>query len=155
MRKFLLLFLLLFPAMMWGIELKYLIVTHDDGTITTFALADRPVVIPQDGELLISCKGETYTLTTSDIKNITFTETEPTGIDDVVTPQNKPLLLAGRVLFSGLKAGALAELYTTGGVLLDRVKADATGAAVIDYSQLPAGIYIARAGKSNIKIAKK
>ena len=155
MKKILLAFMLFFPSMMWGIELKCLIVTNDDGTVTAFALADRPVIVPQDGELLIKCKGETYTFHTSDIRNIVFDDTEPTGIKDIQMPTERPLLKEGRVYFTGLKAGTQASLYTIGGVLVSSTKADKAGAATLDYVQLPAGVYIARAGKSSVKIAKK
>ncbi len=155
MRKIIILFFLLCPLMMRAAELKYLVITGTDGATTTFLLADRPLVVPDDNEFIVTCKGEDLTFVISEVLSFKFFDALPDAIHEVVEESSRPQLSDGRALFKGLRAGSLVSVFSSGGQQVTTVRADEHGMAEVHYSQLPAGVYILKGGNNTVKIIKK
>ena len=132
---------------------KILIVNSKDGTQTSFALADEPMVSCENGELAIVSGNRSFALNLADGKNYLFA-LEPTGIN-AVQMDGKIQLENGFIVFSGLEAGSIVTVYTQDGILVRENKADVNGLAVVDMTGLPKGILILKSNKKNIKIINR
>ena len=152
MKKVLLTFLFFYPMLLWAEVPEYLIVTDGDGAVTTIPLADKPVIKQKDGQLIVVCKGEEYTFDVESGLIVKFSEQTPDAIKGIEIAGEKPVLEAGRAIFTGLKAGETVAIFSTSGAKMRTTKADANGNAVIDYDNLPQGVYILKGGKCSTKV---
>lgn len=132
---------------------RFLVVNGKDGTKTTFALSDNPKVSCKSGELTIIAGSRTFTLGLADVQNYQFAE-ESTGIENVIK-DGCVKMENGCVVFSGLNAGSLVSVYLQDGRLLRDCKADGSGNAVVELSNLPKGVLIIHSNKTDIKIINR
>lgn len=140
------------------VEVQYLLLTQNDGTVNKFALTDAPVLSFNGGQLVITCSGEELSTDMADVRDYQFvTEQVPTGIRSVTVENGKD---TSNVSFSnaqitGLKAGARVTVYDINGKAVCSVAADAEGVARIDMANLSKGIFILRTPTKSFKIVKK
>ena len=132
---------------------RYLVVNAEDGTMTSFALADEPKVSSNDGKLKIVSKSTTFSLSLAEVRNYAFSE-NLTGIA-VVEKDGNLRMENDHVVFNGLPSGSMVSAYMQDGRLAKDFKADANGTAVVDLSGLPKGIVILHSNKTDIKIINK
>lgn len=132
---------------------RFLVVNGKDGTKTTFALSDNPKVSCKSGELTVIAGSRTFTLGLADVQNYQFA-IESTGIEDVVK-DGSVKMENGCVVFSGLNAGSLVSVYLQDGRLLRDCKADGSGNAVVELSNMPKGVLIIHSNKTDIKIINR
>lgn len=132
---------------------QFLVVNGKDGTKTTFALADNPKVSCKDGELSVVAGSRTFTLSLADVQNYLFS-VESTGIEEVMK-DGSVKLENGCVVFSGLNAGGVVNVYLQDGRLIKGLKADAGGNAVVRLTDLPKGVLIIHSNKTDIKIINR
>jgi len=132
---------------------RYLVVNAEDGTMTSFALADEPKVSSNDGKLKIVSKSTTFSLSLAEVRNYAFSE-NLTGIA-VVEKDGNLRMENDHVVFNGLPSGSMVSAYMQDGRLAKDFKADANGTAVVDLSDLPKGIVILHSNKTDIKIINK
>lgn len=132
---------------------RFLVVNGRDGTKMTFALADNPKVSCKSGELTVIAGSRTFTLGLADVQNYQFAE-ESTGIENVIK-DGSVKMENGCVVFSGLNAGSLVSVYLQDGRLLRDCKADGSGNAVVELSNMPKGVLIIHSNKTDIKIINR
>lgn len=132
---------------------RFLVVNGKDGSKTTFALSDNPKVSCKSGELTVIAGSRTFTLGLADVQNYQFAE-ESTGIENVIK-DGSVKMENGCVVFSGLNAGSLVSVYLQDGRLLRDCKADGSGNAVIELSNMPKGVLIIHSNKTDIKIINR
>lgn len=133
-----------------AVGVQFLVVNGKDGTKTTFALADNPKVSCKNGELAVVAGSRTFTLRLADVQNYQFS-IESTDIEEVM--KNDCVKLEnGCMVFSGLKAGGVVNVYLQDGRLHKGIKADAGGNAVIGLKDLPKGVLIIHSNKTDLKI---
>jgi hypothetical protein len=132
---------------------RFLVVNGKDGTKTTFALSDNPKVSCKSGELTVTAGSRTFTLGLADVQNYQFAE-ESTGIENVIK-DGSVKMENGCVVFSGLNAGSLVSVYLQDGRLLRDCKADGSGNAVVELSNMPKGVLIIHSNKTDIKIINR
>lgn len=132
---------------------RFLVVNGRDGTKMTFALADNPKVSCKSGELTVIAGSRTFTLGLADVQNYQFAE-ESTGIENVIK-DGSVKMENGCMVFSGLNAGSLVSVYLQDGRLLRDCKADGSGNAVVELSNMPKGVLIIHSNKTDIKIINR
>jgi len=132
---------------------RFLVVNGRDGTKMTFALADNPKVSCKSGELTVIAGSRTFTLGLADVQNYQFAE-ESTGIENAIK-DGSVKMENGCVVFSGLNAGSLVSVYLQDGRLLRDCKADGSGNAVVELSNMPKGVLIIHSNKTDIKIINR
>lgn len=132
---------------------RFLVVNGRDGTKMTFALADNPKVSCKSGELTVIAGSRTFTLGLADVQNYQFAA-ESTGIENVIK-DGSVKMENGCVVFSGLNAGSLVSVYLQDGRLLRDCKADGSGNAVVELSNMPKGVLIIHSNKTDIKIINR
>lgn len=131
----------------------YLVLTEQSGNITAFALADKPVITTTGGNISIATTEKEINVAIPDVRNITFTVEEPTGIAAIHTGEAS--FTNGTVAFTGLKVGERVAVYSTNGTLVDSVSATFDGSCTIDTNSLPRGIYIIKSPRATYKITNK
>lgn len=77
-----------------------------------------------------------------------------TSIDAVASEKTSFSYDGGIIVFSGLKANSLLQVYTIGGVLTHSERIN-SGSYTYPLSDLPAGIYIVNVNGTTFKISKK
>lgn len=134
-------------------SVKFLIVNTTDGTRTSFALAEEPMVSFSNAELSIASNTRTFSISLADVQNFAFSE-ESTSIAEVIKGGSVKLE-NGFIVFSGLTAGSRIAVYTQDGKLIKESKAEANGLAVVEISSLPKGILLLHSNNTNIKIINR
>lgn len=134
-------------------NVHYLIVNAKDGSKTTFALSNAPVVSCKDGVLSIASNSNLFTLNLDNIHNFTF-EQEATAIAEVVC-KGKVKLEKDHVLFGSLVPGCKVLAYLQDGQLVKECVADDNGNAIVNLGDMPKGIIILQSNIENIKIINR
>lgn len=131
----------------------YLVLTEQTGTVTTFALADKPVMTTTGGNLSITTTGKEITVAIPEVKDITFNTEDPSGIEAIHT--GKPALANGTAAFSGLPSGGHVAVYSTDGTMVDSATANADGSCTVDLNRLPHGVYIIKTPGATYKVTNR
>ena len=134
-------------------EAQFLIVTEQDGTMTSFALAEAPVLTMIDGTLTIVAGPQTYAVPIQDVVNYKFTDAV-TAIDKV-EKDTKPLIDAGMAHFENMKPGTPVHVYAIDGRLVTTVTATSGGSVDINLRDLGSGIFIVATPTASYKIQNR
>lgn len=122
---------------------NFLIVRFQDGTTTSFNLSHRPNVTFDGNQMVISSEEmETY-YDVARVQRFSFGD-ETNKITPVLTENEVRLTYTSpeSATISGLKQGAKVSLFSTNGIMLMDLTADASGVAELNLSSLPKGVYI-------------
>ena len=139
------------------VDVQYLVLTQNDGTVNKFALKDAPTLSFDGGQLIVSCSGEELSTDLADVKDYQFvTEQVATSIQSISIGNGKtaPEVSFRNAQVSGLKAGARVTVYDINGKAIITLSADAEGVARVDMSNLPKGVYILRTPTKSFKYMK-
>ena len=125
------------------VDVTYLVLTENSGAVSRFALSDE------------------LTTSLADVKDYTFVvEHVSTGINSIPVAEGavasqQPTFSFRDAKINGLKAGARVGIYSINGTLVSNINADAQGAASINLSNLPKGVYILRTPNKSFKIINR
>lgn len=134
-------------------DTMYLVLALRDGTQSTFALTEKPKVLPDSESLKIVCGDTEITADYEEVDNYTFTN-KPAAIESKET--GPEMSFADRtVVIAGLKSGTPVTLYSVTGAMLHRVDADSQGIAIINTGNFLPGVLIINTGKASYKILNK
>ena len=149
--------IVLLSVMLLGLTAKaqtaqYLIVTQQDESQVSFALAEKPVVTLTDGIFKTETPTQTFEVAIADVLNYTFSDQAPyTDIDEVKT-DTKPVIDAGHAHLTGLKPGTMINVVTVDGRRAASATATASGTVDIDLSGLGNGVFILTTPSASYKI---
>lgn len=131
---------------------QYLIVTQQDESQVSFALAEKPVITLTDGIFKAETTTQTLEVAIADVLNYTFSDQAPyTDIDEVKT-DTKPVIDAGHAHFENLKPGTVVNIFTVDGRRAGSATATANGTVDIDLSGMGTGVYILTTPSASYKI---
>ena len=136
------------------VVVKRLVLISGSGETTYFLMDDQPVMTVANGEATVN---DGTTAVTFSQRGLTFRFEDyavPTAIEGVEAGE-APSMKPGKAFFEGLKAGTPVQVFTPAGILVDTIIANGEGAAAVDYSALPKGVYILRANNTSIKVMNK
>lgn len=118
-------------------DVDFLLSTNDDPALS---------VVKKDGSVIYP------------VIEITFSQSDPTGIDEVVSGNSessmKVRLVDSQITLQGLREKTDARVYSSGGALLINAKLN-PGDATIDVTGLEAGVYVLKVNKAAVKFIKK
>lgn len=139
-------------------ERQYLVITSGTDSVA-FALHDEPVLSFTGGSLVVSSLADSLVVNMAGVSYFFETRRTPeagtTGISTVGIPDTQPRIAFAEGIVSGLKAGTSVQVYTSDGILVERVKADERGRAPLSLLQLPKGIYIIKTPATSIKFINR
>lgn len=130
-----------------------MVLTLTDGTVNRFALTESPTVTYEGESLVVTTGDEQFSTPLSGISTFTF-EQVANAISEMTSEEQQPVFTPGQARFEGLKTNATVAIYTVDGKMLSSVRANDNGAAIVDLSALPQGLYILRAPNQSYKIKK-
>ncbi len=132
---------------------QYLIVTLQDETKATFALAEKPVVTLTDGMFKTETPTQAIEVAIADVLNYTFSDQAPyTDIDQVKTDATKPVIEAGHAHLENLDPGTVVSIFTIDGRRAGSMAATAAGTVDIDLNGMGSGVYILTTPTASYKI---
>lgn len=143
-----------------GSSLYLLVIDKQEADTTYFKLSDYPVVTFSEDTYTVnvcSTASVSFPMSTTWYKVALLDNASVTPITDGIERPltERPLLGDGKAIYRGLRPGSPVRIFTSDGLLSGTVHADATGTAIVDYSQLPSRhVYILRSERSSIKIIK-
>ncbi|MBQ4296013.1 MAG: hypothetical protein II755_10570 [Prevotella sp.] len=130
---------------------KCMVLKQSDGTVSSFALREAPMVSYEDANIVVSCGEQTFSTPLAGIDTWTF-EDIPTAIQAIPDESGKPSFSYGTI--SGLAPGSAISIHSIDGKTLRSLKADSHGHATIDLSQWGHGVFIVRTPNHSFKIKK-
>ena len=135
-------------------SVKYL-VFNSGGEETVIALADAPVITINEGTLKLTVAGEEkLSADLSDGLNYHFSETIPTGIQEILKDESSRLE-QGHVYIAHAREGETVRVFTVDGKLVASQRINTEGTADIDLTTLGKGLYIVKSAKTSIKVMNK
>lgn len=149
--------IVLLSVMLLGLTAKaqtaqYLIVTQQDESQVSFALAEKPVITLTDGIFKAETTTQTLEIALADVLNYKFSDQAPyTDIDQVKTDA-KPVIEAGKAHLDALKPGTVVNVFTVDGRRAASASAGADGTVDIDLSGLGNGVFILTTPSASYKI---
>ena len=156
---FLLTLLLALPTGMPAADkVSTLVVLTKNGAHHQFVLSkDKPQVTFEGTNLKVTCAeaSASATFALSDVVRFTYVQTDPAGINELVTPETGIAFEAGTLVISQLKAGETVNIYATDGRLVQQLKATHSGTYRLPLASLPFGVYLVKTGTLTYKITKR
>lgn len=153
--KLFILFLLMGVSAQAEETVRSLVINHQDGKQTLFALKDAPVITIENEALLVEIGGQTKaSILIADVLNYVIDDI-PVGISSPEMKGQKPKLINGHVLFTQIEKGQAVAVYTTDGRLIKSYRANGNGQVDADLSALPHGAYIVKSPSTTIKFINK
>lgn len=137
----------------------------DDGLVWALVEPASGQTVPMSNVafLLASDYEDTFSVVCSDgtllsgVTEISFTQTEASGIDNVKGDVTVPTVsgyVGGALIISGVTEGMNISIYNYAGAKMMSA-VSAAGTNTIDVSGLRAGVYILTVGKTSVKFTKK
>lgn len=139
----------------------YLVVWTRDGDKVLYSLNEQPSIkYDGEGNFVVRTSRVEVVYPVVDVRMFTLADTdnprpdEPMSIPDVSSDSGFRFSDEA-VSFSSLPQGSLVRIYSTSGMLIGSVKADESGSASINLSDLTQGVYIIKTENITHKIIKK
>ena len=156
MKKLLLTLLFGASCMLPASAAKYMTLVFADGSEQSLLLSNYPTVSFNSTQLIVqfydAVAGQTeLNFNKQEVKKYFFSD-EATDVESVADTQTDMNVQGNRIVVHGAK-GAMGVFRTDGTQVQTVVKADGD-TVVIELDNLANGIYIVRAGKNVVKIAK-
>lgn len=134
---------------------KALIVERQNGTKTTFILAEQPELTFADKALHISVSGKSTDFEIGDVKQFYFGD----AATDIAAPQADGLRVVcqsdDKIVIEGVGAHAVVQLFALNGTRLTGHASVADGRAEVTLTSLPKGIYLIKINQQTFKIYRK
>lgn len=145
--------LAMIPAMMYAVD-DALVVTYKNNQTFSYVLADRPNVTFDGMQLFIKSDALDDTHSMADVKTFTFADLS--AIADVAADERRIVFTdAAAVTLEGFAAGTAVSVSDMQGRMVLSTAVAADGTAIIDISQLSAGVYVITADGKSYKILKR
>ena len=145
----------------YAANLNYMIITMNgnNGVYISLPLSDTPTLLVY-GDLLQIQTGSLNmgSINKNDVKHITYSETAMTqGINEIKMSDItvNPRVTHATITISGLKDGDNVSLYNAAGAACNAAVTRQGGAASVDMTAEPNGLYILTVNKESYKIIKK
>ncbi len=165
MRNFLLLMAMALMLLIPGttraqdyVDVQYLVLTLNDGSVSKFALTDAPEISFNDNLMVVTCDGDELSTELADVDNYTFvTEQVATKVSPITVKDGKSVsdVAFRNAQITGLNADGHVTVYDINGKAITTLVADAEGKVNVDLSNLSKGIYILHTPTKNFKITNK
>ena len=133
----------------------YLVIDCKDGSKTSMALADEPVMTCENNVLCASSSNIEIEIPFKDLLNFYFSENDVSNVKSLETDSSSHQIYDDQITFQNLKPGELIDMYNISGMLMRHVSADSEGNAIIDMAGLSSGVYIVRTANLSFKVNKK
>lgn len=132
-----------------------IVLWHTNGEKTCYLLSSKPVITYNEENLLLTAIDVDIEVPRTDIEKITI-EKNPTDIQQISSDkqQGNIAVNADGALLSGFEKGLKVYLFQVNGVLVGQYTISESGSLTISLSGMERGIYIIKAGRSTIKIAR-
>lgn len=131
-----------------------LVINHQAGMQTKFALQTQPVITFVGEMLNVKSTKAEISIPIADVLNYEVKDI-PVGVSSTEMNDSAPRLLNGHVFFSNIKEGQVVSVYGTDGRLIKSYRANAGGQLDADLSVLPHGMFIVKSPSTSIKIINK
>lgn len=137
-----------------------LVVLTKDNKQHEFQFAGKKPQVKFEGtslRVIISSKSEAE-FAISDIIRFTYTNRDPSGIDDLTIDYNPTEIgfqKDGVLVISQMKEGAVVNIYGMDGKVITQFTAKHAGSCRLNLSPLPKGVYIVKADNITYKIMKR
>ena len=140
-----------------SIEDVYFIVWLSETEKHIYALTEKPMVTMADGKFTITTMTTTATYNHDQVMKFTLGLSDGTSGIELPAVESQPMMErhADHIVITGSKPNSPIFIYNVGGRLMARHKTDGSGNAVVEYADLPAGIYVVKTESITIKIAKR
>ena len=146
----------------WAQDVGYVMcVTLNNGTIDRYLVADHPSVNFIEDKVQVATESVKAEYAIADVKDYTFVEMDPTGIEDAVanTPEEGitfKYVGGSTVSIRGIDSNAPVSVYALNGQKMDANIVRTADGAEVSVSALPAGTYIINIkNNKSIKILKR
>lgn len=132
------------------------ILWYTNGEKTCYLLSDKPVITYSGENVVLTATDVDIEVPMDDIERITI-DKQTTGIKPDVSgqPQGHIAVNSDGAQLSGFEKGMKVYLYQVNGVLISQYTIPESGSLNISLNGMERGIYIIKAGRSTIKIARK
>lgn len=155
-RSILMILALLVAGVTTALASNALVVHMKSGETHTYVLLDEEPTIAFSGDnIVITARSAEATYAMSDVDFFNYENNAATSITGVGDGEKGMHRSGNTLIFDGLPAGSSVLVFTLGGQLNIKVKADDNGHAEVDLQSLPEGVYIVKAHNVSTKIAKK
>jgi len=132
-------------------NVRYLVLTQHDGSVSSFALNESPVIKTTGNQLTITTSQEKITVAMTEVKNYSFSVEAPSSLEQIGSDRVQHFA-AGEASFSQLQAGSNVLVLSADGKVICDIKASDTGTAHINLNQLGKGIFIIRTSNGSYTI---
>lgn len=129
---------------------------HANGEKTCYLLSSKPVITYSEENLVLTATDVNIEVALADIEKITF-DRQGAGVQQALSEkqQGRITVNADGAQLSGFEKGMKVYLYKVDGVLISQYTIPESGSLNISLNGMERGIYIIKAGRSTIKIARK
>lgn len=148
-----LLTLFLFLPALASAQTNTLVIEQTDGTLTTFALANQPMIKCQQGVFNCSDSTKTIEVDLSEVKCYRFSHVATRVESPIVQPTLQ--VGSGFVRFERLKANSRVAMYAVNGKLIAAAKANEEGVAEMQFDSNLRGVVILKTDTTSYKIILK
>jgi hypothetical protein len=118
-----------------------------------FALSDEPNVTATGDSVVIKSRSVEVAYAMADIAYLDYSNST-TGLNTTKSGESDIQRIGNTLIMHGQNAGEAVNVYTIDGKLVNSVKVDAQGKAVVSLETLAAGVYVVKANGKSTKIAK-
>lgn len=137
----------------------YLVVWLQEDGFVVYPLIENPVVVYDDGYLVVRTDTKTVEFVSEEVKNFTISNgipSEPSASICDITPNDGIMYLGGDYAsFVGCRAYMDVGVYAVNGMLVKTGRTDADGNLYLSLQELEKGIYIIKSEKITCKILKQ
>lgn len=144
-------------AAMAETEINAVTITKSDDSKVVFMFANKPVITPGASVYTIADDSQSISIDMTENFEATFGYTDPSGIDEVIDNDDATAYYyvgSGEITIYNAKAGSNVYVYSVNGMLVNTVKCDADGQAVIETSDLNNGVYVIKNNDITFKYLK-
>ena len=138
-----------------GVQKQQLVVWLTDGTTVRHDLTDEPVTTFSGGALFLNTTSTTISYPLENVKRYTYVGVADTPMSIVRPGEIRFAQGNDRMTFDGLPEGAVLNVYSSDGKLLQTLTAHSGQTTLISLASQPAGTYIIKTGDATYKFLKR
>ena len=144
------LFVLALPAISDDMILQ---IWQSDGNVVSINLNEQPVTTYSEGNLTITTTKTIITYPLEKVVKYTYVSAE--GIDSLEGMKSHFSQDGETLIFSGLPLGTEIAIYSSAGMVMQKVKAVNQHKTTVSVSDLPPGVYLVKVNEITYKITKR
>ena len=144
------LFVLALPAISEDMILQ---IWLSDENVVSINLNEQPVTTYSEGNLPITTTKTVITYPLEKVAKYTYVSAE--GIDSLEGMKSQFSQDGETLTFTGLNPGTEIALYSSAGMVMQKVKAENQHKTTVSVSDLPPGVYLVKVNEITYKITKR